>query len=133
MFDALLIMSIIGSIVNAIKNVYTKEISAENWNNREKYMKDLYDGVSMEQCLKNAENGKYKDVEKPSWYQEPHRDNISGQIVIENRKLYHEDLIKYGAVQAHKWIKLGRYNLSAEELEIETELIQKHIDYMYNL
>ena len=52
-------------------------------------------------------------------YPEPHRDLESGKIIIENCKLYYEDLDKYGASKARQWVKQGRYNLSPEELKKE--------------
>ena len=58
----LCIISIIGTIVEAIKTACTLEIPAENWANRELYHKDIMDGVSIEQRMKNVENGKYKYI-----------------------------------------------------------------------
>ena len=50
----------------------------------------------------------------PPSHPEPHRDPESGKIIIENCKLYHEDVDKYGASQAQKWVREGKYNLSPE-------------------
>jgi hypothetical protein len=130
MFDLLFIASIVGTIGSLIKETFTPEIPAENWANKELYHKDIIDGVPIEQCLKNLENGKYKLTEL---HPKPHRDPISGKIIIENCKLYHEDLIKYGAYQAQKWIKQGRYNLSPEELKKERERIKAELEYSYKL
>lgn len=58
--DLLFILSIVCSIVCAIKNACTPEIPAENWANKELYHKDIMDGVPIEQRLKNVKNGKYK-------------------------------------------------------------------------
>lgn len=60
---------------------------------------------------------------------EPHKDPETGKIIIENNKLYYEDIDKYGASQAQKWVKEGRYNLTPEEFEKEKERIrQKYRD-----
>lgn len=61
---------------------------------------------------------------KPS-HPEPHRDAETGKIVIENCKLYNEDLLKYGSVQTMKWVNEGKYNLTPEELEKEHLRIEK--------
>jgi hypothetical protein len=60
MFDALFILSIVGAAVQVIQESSTKPIPAENWANKKLYHKDIMDGVSVEQRLKNLENGKYK-------------------------------------------------------------------------
>jgi len=109
------IVSIISNCIDGIKTATTKPLPPNAWENNELYMKDLGSGMSMKQIMKNAENGKYAlPVEK---YAEPHRDPKSGKIIIENCKLYREDLKKYGAVQVGKWVKQGKYNLSPEELK----------------
>ena len=63
MFDLLLVISLIGSAYQAIKEYLEPEIPAENWANRELYYKDMVDGVSVEQRMKNLKNGKYKIVD----------------------------------------------------------------------
>lgn len=108
MFDLLFIVSIIGSVVQLIKETFTPTIPAENWANKELYHKDIMNGVSVEQRMKNLENGKYKLIET---YPEPHRNPKNGKIVIENYKLYYEDVDKYGAWQAQRWVERGKYNL----------------------
>lgn len=130
MFDLLFAVSIVGSAIQAIKESCEKEIPAENWANKELYHKDIMDGISIEQRMKNLENGKYKLTET---HPEPHRDPVSGEIVIENCKLYYEDLNRYGAVLAHKWMEQGKYNLSPENLKKEKERIDKHYEYLYSL
>ena len=77
MLDGLFIASLVGSCVQAIKEACIPTIPAENWANKELYNKDIMDGVPIEQCLKNANNGKYKLAKA---YPEPHRD-ASGKIV----------------------------------------------------
>lgn len=129
MFGLLGLVSILGTGYQLIKEACEPTIPAENWANKELYHQDLMNGVSVEQRMKNVKNGKYKLVEN---YPEPHRDK-NGKIIIENSKLYKEDLMKYGAVQAQKWVKQGKYNLSPEELEKERERIKKEMEKLYNL
>lgn len=74
-----------------------------------------------------------KTEPKPSWYQEPHRDPVSGKIVIENCKLYNADVAEYGAVQAQRWVEQGRYNLTPAELKKEEARIRAKYDYLYSL
>lgn len=121
MFDALFIVSIVGSVVQAIKDACEPVVPAENWANKELYHKDLMDGVPIEQRMKNVKEGKYRMVNN---HPEPHRDPVSGKIVIENCKLYYEDVQAYGAYQAQQWANQGKYNLSPEELEKERKRIE---------
>lgn len=130
MFDGLFIASIIGALYQGIKEKLEPTIPAENWANKELYHEDLMNGVSVEQRMKNLKNGKYKLTET---YPEPHRDSVSGKIVIENCKLYHEDVKNYGAYQAQQWVKQGKYNLTPEELEKERERYKKEMECLYNL
>ena len=130
MLDGLFIASLIGTVYQSIKEAFTPTIPAENWANKELYHKDLMNGVSVEQRMKNVKNGKYKLAEN---YPEPHRDAVSGKIIIENCKLYDEDLKKYGAAQTMKWVKQGKYNLTPEELEKENERLKKKYEYLYRL
>lgn len=130
MFDGLFIASLIGSFAQAIKESRTPTIPAENWANKELYHKDIMSGVSAEQRMKNVENGKYKLT---ATYPEPHRDPVSGKIIIENCKLYYEDVEKYGAYQAQQWVKQGKYNLNPEELKKERERIKAELEHMYGL
>lgn len=128
MLDGLFIASIIGSCVQAIKEKLEPTIPAENWANKDLYHEDIMNGVSIEQRMKNLKNGKYKMTET---YPEPHRDSVSGKIIVENCALYREDLKKYGAYQAEKWVKQGRYNLTKEELEKERERYNKEMEHLY--
>lgn len=130
MFDLLFIVSIVGSIVQIIKEHNTKTIPAENWANKELYHKDIMNGVPDEQLIKNVENGKYKLVEK---YEEPHKNPITGEIVIENCKLYYEDLSKYDAYEVKKWVRQGKYNLTPEELVLENKRIKEKYDKLLGL
>ena len=128
--EVLFIISIIGAIVLFLQECLVEPIPDEYWGNKELYYKDIINGVSIEQCMKNFENGKYKSTEV---YPEPHRDPVSGKIVIENCKLYYEDARKYGAWQAQQWVKKGKYNLTPEELRKEQERINAKYDYLHNL
>lgn len=128
--DLLFAVSIVGAIIQVVKENCAKTVPAENWANKELYNKDIVDGVSIEQRMKNLENGKYKLTET---YPEPHRDPVSGKIIIENCNLYYEDLGKYGACKAQQWVKQGKYNLTPEELKKEEERIKAKYDYLYSL
>lgn len=130
MLDGVFIVSILGTCVQAIKELCQPTIPAENWTNKELYCKDMMNGVSIEQRMKNLADGKYKLVET---YPEPHRDSKNGKIVVENCKLYHEDVKDYGAYQAQKWVKQGKYNLNPKELKKEHERIKKEYEYLYSL
>lgn len=129
MFDGLFIASLIGSCYQVIKEKLEPTIPAENWANKELYHQDLMHGVPVEQRMKNLKNGKYKLVES---YPEPHRDK-NGKIIIENSQLYYDDVKKYGAYQAQKWVKQGKYNLTPEELEKECKRIQDKFKRLYDL
>ena len=107
MFGGLFVVSLICSAYQMIKEKCTPVITAEQWGNKELIHKDIMSGVSVEQQIKNAQNGKYIVTKK---YPAPHR-NKRGQIMIENCKLWREDLIKYGSVQTMKWVEQGKYNL----------------------
>jgi len=124
------IFSIVSSIGRAIKEAAEPEIPAENWANKELYHQDIMNGVSAEQRMKNLRNGRYRLTET---YPEPHRDPATGKIIIENCKLYNEDIRNYGAVQAQKWVKQGKYNLTPEELAKEEERIRKKYEDLYKL
>lgn len=130
MLDGLFIMSLVTFCAQGIKEALTPKISAEKWANRELYHQDLMNGVSVEQRMENLKNGKYKLTQV---YPEPHRDAVSGKIIIENERLYHEDVKKYGAYKAQQWVKQGKYNLTPEEFEKEQERIKKYYEYLYSL
>ena len=124
MFDLALLISVIGTIIQSIKDSCIKTIPAENWANKELYHKDIMSGMSDEQLIKNVENGRYKLTKT---YPEPHKDPVSGQIVIENYKLYREDVMKYGGYQAKQWVKQGKYNLTPKELaEVKKQTKEKY-------
>ena len=129
MFDGLFIVSLITTCVQVIKEKLEPTIPAENWANKELYHKDLMNGVPIEQRMKNLKNGKYKLTET---HPEPHRDLVSGKIIIENCTLYKEDVKNYGAYQAQQWVKQGKYNLTPKELEKEREKYKKKMEHLYN-
>ena len=129
MLDGLFIASLIGSCYQVIKEKLEPTIPAENWANKELYHQDLMKGVHVEQRMKNLKNGKYKLV---GAYPEPHRDK-NGKIIIENSQLYYDDVKNYGAYQAQKWVKQGKYNLTPEELEKECKRIQDKFKRLYDL
>lgn len=130
MFDLLFLVPLVGSLIKGVEDATTKVIPAENWANKELYHKDIMTGMTDEQLIKNVENGKYKLTEV---YPEPHKDPVSGKIVIENCNLYYEDIIKYGAYQAKQWVKQGKYNLTLDELEKERKRIKEKYDKMLGL
>ena len=130
MFDGLFILSLIGTLYQSIKEACEPIIPAENWGNKELYNKDLMGGVSIEQRMENLKNGKYKLTKT---YPEPHRDFVSGKIIIENCALYKEDVKNYGAYQSQQWVKQGKYNLTSEELKKERERYKKKMEYLYSL
>lgn len=129
MFDGLFIMSIIDTCVQTIKEAFEPTIPAENWTNKELYHQDLMNGVSVEQRMKNLKNGRYKATKT---YPEPHRD-ANGKIIIENYKLYKEDLFQHGSVQTMKWLEQGKYNLTPEEFAKEQKRIKNEYKRLYNL
>lgn len=113
-----------------IKEVRHPTIPAENWENKVLYYEDVVNGVSPEQLTKNLANGKYK-INKA--YPEPHRNPKTGKIVIENDKLYKEDVKMYGVSKAREWMYQGKYNLTPEGLKKREEEIKKEWDYLYSL
>ena len=125
------LVALLSNAPRVAKEKFTKEIPAENWANKELYHQDTMNGTSIQQRLKWAEEGRYKLP--PNMYPEPHRDPVSGKIIIENNALYNEDVLKYGAYQAQQWVKQGKYNLAPEELEKEKERIKAKYDYLYKL
>lgn len=128
MLGGLFVASMISTAVQSIKEGLEPTIPAENWANKDLYHQDIMNGTPIVQCIKNAQNGKYKLESK---YPEPHSDAKTGKIVIENDLLYQEDLKNYGAYQAYKWVKQGKYNLTPEELaKKEKEFIKKYREYL---
>ena len=135
MFDGLFIASLIGSAVQLIKEAFEPEIPAENWANKKLYYEDLANGVSAEQRLKNVRNGKYKipKVQDTNKYPEPHRDDVTGKIIIDNFELWSDDVYKYDAAQVTKWVEQGKYNLTPEEIRKRKEELDKKFERLYEL
>ena len=129
MFGLLGIASIICSACQAIKEASEPVIPAENLANKELIHKDQMSGISSREFSRNLANGKYKLTKT---YPEPHRDE-SGRIIIENYKLYREDIDKYGIAKAHEWKMQGKYNLAPEDLEKQKEEFAKELEYLYSL
>lgn len=129
MLDGLFIASLIETVVQVIQEARQQVIPAENWANKELIYQDRLKNISEKEFSRNLANGKYKLTET---YPEPHRME-DGRIIIENCKLYNEDVRKYGAYQAHKWVKQGKYNLTPEELEKERERHKKEMEHLYSL
>lgn len=130
MFDGLFITSLIGSVVDVFKEKTSKEIPAENWANRDLLHEDMAKGVSVEQQIKYAEQGRYK---KTYTHPEPHRDPVDGKIIIENSTLYNHDCMNYSGAQVGKWVEEGKYNLSPERLEEERRRFREEMDRLYSL
>lgn len=130
MLHGLFIASLIGSCYQVIKEAFEPTITAEQWGNRELMHQDIMGGMSVKEQIKNAEKGRYIVTEKHS---EPHRDPVSKKVVIENSKLYEEDLKKYGVYQTYKWVEQGKYNLTPEELGKERKRIEEQLRKKYGL
>ncbi len=129
MLDLLFFACLVGTGIQLIKEACEPTIPAENWANKELIHKDRMDGISEKEFSRNLANGKYKMTET---YPEPHRME-DGRIIIENYKLYREDVRKYGVPQAHKWMRQGKYNLTPEELKKEEERFKEEMEYLYSL
>lgn len=103
-----------------IKEKCTPVIPAENWQNRELIQNDILNPeCSNNQFMKNLVNGKYR---KPEQAVEPHRDN-AGNIIIDNTVLFWEDVNshQYSTAQIEQFKQSGRYNLTAEESQVQRE------------
>ena len=103
-----------------IKEKCTPVIPEENWQNRELIQKDILNPeCSNNQFMKNLANGKYRKTEQAA---EPHRDN-AGNIIIDNTVLFWEDVNshQYSTTQIERFKQSGRYNLTAEESQMQRE------------
>ena len=121
MLDGLFIASLVTVCIEKIKRVFEPTILAEQRANKELLDKDIIKGVPYEQIKKNIQNGKYRlpEPQAQTKYPEPHRDSVTGKIIIENCTLYYQDLMNYNGYQVMEWAKQGKYNLTPEELEVE--------------
>ena len=127
------IFAILYMLFGGIKEKCEPSIPAENWANKELMHQDLMNGVSAEQRLRYAKQGRYyipKSVTEA--YPQPHRDK-NGKIIIENSQLYDDDVKKHGAYQAQEWVKQGKYNLTSEEMKVEYARIQLKFLKLYSI
>lgn len=127
MFDILGIIGILFASKELIKEKCTPVIPAENWQNRELIQKDILNpDCSNNQFMKNLANGKYR---KPEQVTEPHRDR-TGNIIIDNTVLFWEDVNshQYSVEQIERFKQSGKYNLTAEESQMQREQ-QKRMRY----
>lgn len=103
-----------------IKEKCTPVIPAENWQNRELIQNDILNPeCSNNQFMRNLASGKYR---KPEQAVEPHRD-IKGNVIIDNTVLFWEDVNshQYSTAQIEQFKQSGRYNLTAEESQMQRE------------
>lgn len=129
MFGILGIIHIFATACEMIKEASEPVIPAENWANKELIHKDMISGISDREFSRNLANGKYKMTKT---YPEPHRDE-RGRIIIDNYKLYREDIDKHGIAKAHEWKMQGKYNLTPEEVKKEEERVKADFERLYNL
>ena len=117
------ILSILAAVLTGkelIKEKCTPGIPAENWQNRELIQKDILNpDCSNNQFMKNLVNGKYRKTEQTT---EPHKDS-DGNIIIDNTVLFWEDVNshQYSTAQIEQFKQSGRYNLTAEESQVQRE------------
>ena len=127
------IFAILYMLFGGIKEKCEPSIPAENWTNKELMHQDLMNGVSAEQRLRYAKQGRYyipKSVTEA--YPNPHRDE-NGKIIIENSTLYDDDVKNHGAYNAQQWVKQGKYNLNSEEMKVEHARIQLKFLKLYSI
>ena len=118
--DILGIIRILFAGKELIKEKCTPVIPAENWQNRELIQKDILNSdCSNNQFMKNLANGKYRKTEQIT---EPHRDS-AGNIIIDNTVLFWKDVNshQYSTAQIERFKQSGRYNLTAEESQMQRE------------
>lgn len=128
MFDLLFIASAVVTCANILKESLEPVIPMENWANKELINEDISKNIPVEQRIKNARDGKYKLT---NVYEEPHK--INGKINIENTLLYKKDVEKYGYIQASKWVRQGKYNLSPEEQKKELKRLEEYYRKLYKM
>lgn len=120
MFDILGIIGILFASKELIQEKCTPVIPAENWQNWKEIQKDIQNPkCNNEQFMKNLVNGKYRKTEQIT---EPHRDN-AGNIIIDNTVLFWEDVNshQYSTAQIEQFKQSGKYNLTAEESQMQRE------------
>lgn len=117
------ILSILAAVLTGkelIKEKCTPVIPADNWQNWKEIQKDIQNPkCNNEQLMKNLASGKYR---KPEQAVEPHRD-AKGNIIIDNTVLFWEDVNshQYSVEQIERFKQSGRYNLTAEEAQLQKE------------
>ncbi len=121
MFDLMLIVASALTVKDAIKEHRENKKVYRPISNYEAYRQDILAGVPHELRMKKAEAGLYEKEDCT----EPHRDPKDGKVVIENSKLYYDDLLNYGSIQTMKWVQQGKYNLTPEEREIELKRLEE--------
>ena len=120
MFDILGIIGILFASKELIQEKCTPVIPADNWQNWKQIQKDILNPeCSNNQFMRNLASGKYR---KPKQVTEPHRDK-TGNIIIDNTVLFWEDVNshQYSVEQIERFKQSGRYNLTAEESQLQKE------------
>lgn len=120
MFDILGIIGILFAGKELLQEKCTPVIPADNWQNWEEIQKDILNPeCNNNQFMKNLANGKYRKTEQIT---EPHRDS-AGNIIIDNTVLFWEDVNshQYSVEQIERFKQSGRYNLTAEESQLQKE------------
>lgn len=118
MFDILGIIGILFASKELIQKKCTPVIPADNWQNWKEIQKDIQNPkCNNEQLMKNLASGKYRKLEQAV---EPHRD-AKGNIIIDNTVLFWEDVNShlYSVEQIERFKQSGRYNLTAEESQMQ--------------
>lgn len=103
-----------------IQEKCTPKIPAENWQNREMIQKDILNpDYTNKQFMKNLASGKYR---KPEQAAEPHRDS-AGNVIVDNTVLFWKDVNshQYSVEQIERFKQSGKYNLTAEESQMQRE------------
>lgn len=125
--DILGIIGILFAGKELIQEKCTPVIPADNWQNWKQIQKDIQNPeCSNNQFMKNLANGKYRKSEQAI---EPHRDR-TGNIIIDNTVLFWEDVNshQYSTSQIEQFKQSGKYNLTAEESQMQREQ-QKRMRY----
>lgn len=120
MFDILGIIGILFAGKELLQEKCTPVIPADNWQNWKEIQKDILNPeCNNNQFMKNLANGKYRKTEQIT---EPHRDS-AGNIIIDNTVLFWEDVNshQYSVEQIERFKQSGRYNLTAEESQLQKE------------
>lgn len=117
------VLGIIGCLFvgkELIQEKCTPVIPADNWQNWKQIQNDIQNPeCSNKQLMKNLASSKYR---KPEQAVEPHRDN-AGNVIVDNTELFWKDVNshQYSTAQIERFKQSGRYNLSAEESQMQRE------------